>query len=195
MPERTIAGDAVEPYLCFTNTHDGSSGVKVCMTPVRVVCNNTLNIAMRTAKRAWSMRHTESIHDRLSEAQDCLFHANKYMDKLAVYAEAAADTRLWDSDIREIVNELFPVSEKATEREKNNVKKCKDEFMICYYAPDIAKFRGTAWGAINAVSDMVSHNMPHRNTQNYAENNWSRIMDGHALMDKMVKLCMAGAAV
>ena len=37
MPEQNIIGDAVEPYLCFTNAHDGSSGVRVCMTPIRVV--------------------------------------------------------------------------------------------------------------------------------------------------------------
>ena len=41
LPEQKIAGDAVEPYLCFTNAHDGSSGVRVCMTPVRVVCNSS----------------------------------------------------------------------------------------------------------------------------------------------------------
>ena len=75
MPEQKIAGDVVEPYLCFTNAHDGSSGVRVCMTPVRVVCNNTLNVALATAKRTWSMRHTENVHERLNEARDCLFRA------------------------------------------------------------------------------------------------------------------------
>jgi len=43
MPSVNILGDEVEPYICFSNSHDGTSGVKVCMTPVRVVCNNTLN--------------------------------------------------------------------------------------------------------------------------------------------------------
>ena len=186
-----VAGDEVEPYLCFTNAHDGSSGVKVCMTPIRVVCNNTLNLALNSARRSWTMRHTESIHERLDEARDCLFRANEYMAGLVAYAENAAEVRLWDSDVKAILNELFPVTEKSSEREKANAKKCKNEFMVCYFAPDIAKFRGTAWGFINAVSDFITHTMPHRNTQNYAENNWSRIMDGHAIMDKAVKLCMA----
>ena len=137
------------------------------------------------------MRHTESIHDRLDEARDCLFMARGYMSGLAAYAENAAEIRLWDSDVKAILNELFPVTEKSTEREKANAEKCKNEFMICYFAPDIVKFRGTAWGFINAASDFVTHSMPHRNTQNYAENNWGRIMDGHAIMDKAVKLCMA----
>ena len=190
MPEQEIVGDAVEPYLCFTNSHDGSGGVKVCMTPIRVVCNNTLNLALGSAKRIWSMRHTENIHGRLEEARDCLLHADEYMGSLADYADRAANKTLQEDEIREILDELFPVTDKSSDREKASAKKCKDEFMVCYYMPDIAKFRGTAWGAINAVSDMVTHSKPRRNTKNYAENNWGRIMDGHALMDKAVRLCM-----
>ena len=48
-----IAGDQVVPYLVIFNSHDGSSGVKVAMTPIRVVCQNTLNLALNTAKRSW----------------------------------------------------------------------------------------------------------------------------------------------
>ena len=191
MPNRVVAGDEVEPYLCFTSTHDGTSGVKVCMTPIRVVCNNTLNLALASAKRTWSMRHTENISGRLEEAKDCLFRASEYMDALSGYAEDAANTLLSIDDVRGILDELFPLSDNASDREKANVKKCKDEFMVCYFAPDIYKFRGTAWGAINAMSDLITHSMPHRNTKNYAANNWSRIMDGHLLMDKMAKLCVA----
>lgn len=190
MPDMMLAGDPVEPYLCFTNAHDGSCGVKVCMTPVRVVCNNTLNIALNSAKRVWSMRHTENIHERLNEAHDCLFRAESYMAGLEVYADMAANKTVRDEDLRRFLGELFPVAEDASEREKANAKKCIDEYMICYFAPDIAKFRGTAWGVINAASDFVSHNMPHRNTQKYAENNWGRIMDGHIFLDKMASLCM-----
>ena len=190
MPERQIAGDAVEPYLCFTNSHDGSAGLKVCMTPIRVVCNNTLNLALGSAKRIWSMRHTENIHGRLEEARNCLFHADEYMGHLADYADRAANTTLHDDHIRAILDELFPVSETSSEREKATAKKSRDDFMVCYYMPDIARFRGTAWGAINAASDLVTHAKPRRNTKNYAENNWGRIMDGHALMDKAARLCM-----
>ncbi len=193
LPERRIAGDAVEPYLCFVNSHDGGSGVKVCATPIRVVCNNTLSIALSSAKRIWSLRHTENVHERLEEARDCLFRADEYMDGLAEYADYAAYRRLGDSEIRTILNELFPVTEQTTEREKSTIDKIKNEYWVCYFAPDIKRFRGTAWGAINAMSDMVTHSMPHRNTKNYAENNWGRIMDGHALIDRMAKLCMAGA--
>ena len=86
MPERQIAGDAVEPYLCFSNTHDGSGAIRVCMTPIRVVCNNTLNLALNTAKRQWSARHTGYIEQKMQEARLCLELAGEYMDNLGAYA-------------------------------------------------------------------------------------------------------------
>lgn len=190
MPDRLIAGDTVEPYLCFTNAHDGSCGVKVCMTPVRVVCNNTLNLALGTAKRVWSMRHTETIHERLTEAHDCLSLANHYMNGLTEYADYAANKTMTGEKMDALLNALFPTPQNASDRERENVKKYQDEFMACYLAPDIRKFRGTAWGAINAASDFVSHRLPHRNTKTYAENNWGRIMDGHTLLDRAVAVCM-----
>lgn len=191
MPETQIVGDAVEPYLCFTNTHDGSGAIRVCMTPIRVVCNNTLNLALSQAKRAWSVRHTGDIQTKLHEARMCLDLADQYMGALAIQADQLANTTVTDEKIREILNEMFPITEEMSDREKRNAQKVKDEFMVCYFAPDILKFKGTAWGALNAMSDMVSHNAPRRQTANYRENNWGRIMDGHVMMDKMTSLLAA----
>ena len=188
LPDTEIVGDKTEPYLCFSNTHDGSGAIRVCMTPVRVVCNNTLNIALNGAKRSWSVRHTGDIQAKLHEARMCLDMANKYMDKLAVYADHLANKTVKDEEIAKILDEMFPVTEESTDREKQNAEKARTEYMVCYFAPDIAKFKGTAWGALNAMSDMVGHNAPRRQTANYWENNWGRIMDGHAMMDKMASL-------
>ena len=188
LPDTEIVGDKTEPYLCFSNTHDGSGAIRVCMTPVRVVCNNTLNIALNGAKRAWSVRHTGDIQAKLHEARMCLDMANKYMDKLAVYADQMAKRSVTDEQIAKILDEMFPATEDMSDREKRNAEKARTEYMVCYFAPDILKFKGTAWGALNAMSDMVGHNAPRRQTANYRENNWGRIMDGHAMMDKMASL-------
>lgn len=188
LPDTEIAGDKTEPYICFSNTHDGSGAVRVCMTPVRVVCNNTLNLALGTAKRSWSVRHVGDIQQKLAEARETLGLAEKYMTELGAYADRAANTRVTDDRIREILDELFPTDEKSSDREKANAKRMKDEYMVCYYAPDIAKFLGTAWGVLNAMADMADHNAPLRNTSNYRENNWGRIMDGHVLLDKTAAL-------
>lgn len=192
MPETTVAGDDTEIYMCFSNSHDGSGAIRVCMTPIRVVCNNTLNLALRSAKRSWSVRHTGSIERKLHEARMCLEMGEEYMYHLDAYAQELANTTVTDEEIRRILTELFPLDEaKASKRERENVRKLKDEYMVCWFAPDIAKFRNTAWGAINAMSDMITHNAPRRQTANYWENNWGRIMNGHAMLDKMTSLVTA----
>ena len=62
LPEKyIIQGEQVMPYLVFSNTHDGSGAIKIAMTPVRVVCNNTLNLALDSASRIWSVHHTGDI--------------------------------------------------------------------------------------------------------------------------------------
>lgn len=191
MPTARVAGDDVDPYLCFTNTHDGSGSVKVCVTPVRIWCMNTLNLALRTAKRSWSMKHVGALELKLSEARMTLELADKYMLALDDEANKLANVTVTDEKLEKILNEMFPLKEDATERQKDTVKAAKDEIMIAYFMPDIAKFRGTAWGVVNAVADMVDHSKPQRNTQNYRENNWGRIMDGHHLLDMVTEKVMA----
>ncbi len=53
-----LADDRVMPYLVFSNSHDGSGSIKAAMTPIRVACNNTLNLALQGADRIWTASHT-----------------------------------------------------------------------------------------------------------------------------------------
>lgn len=191
MPEREVVGDKVEPYLCFSNTHDGSGSIRVCMTPIRVVCNNTLNLALNSAKRQWATKHVGNIDEKMQEARMCLQLADAYMDELAVCADRLANTTITDEQLDKLLDEMFPVDDDDTERKKNSVKKAKDEFMICYFRPDIMKFLNTGWGVVNAMSDMISHSAPRRQTGSYRENNWNRIMDGHKMLDRMTELVCA----
>ena len=188
MPTQKILDDDVEPYMFFSNSHDGSGAIKVGLTPIRIVCNNTLNIALANAKRQWSTKHIGDMQSKLEEAKLCLQLADKYMDNLAIEAERLANTKLYKEQIDEILNEMFPVEEDASERKKNNVKELKNQYYMCYVQPDIAKFIGTAYGAVNAMSDLVTHSSPKRNTANFNENRWGKIMDGHALLDQFVSL-------
>lgn len=192
MPTRQLVGDDVDPYLCFTNTHDGSGSIQVCMTPIRVVCNNTLNLALNSAKRKWSTKHIGDMSQKLEEARLCLNLADRYMGEMAEYADRLANKKVSDAELEKILDEMFPAKEDDSERKKTSAKMAKDEFMICYMRPDVAQFLNTAWGVVNAMSDMVTHSAPRRNTENYRENNWGRIMDGHAMLDRMTQLVSAG---
>lgn len=192
LPEKKILGDEFGNYVCFTNTHDGTGAVKVCMTPVRVVCNNTLNLALNTSKRIWTCKHMGRMEDKLHEAEVTLGLAEQYMDDLSVVAERLANVSLNNDEIRAIVEEMFPMTDDSPERTKANMQKAKTEFMVAYYMPDIEKFRNTAWGILNAASDWMSHSSPQRNTSTYQERNFERIIYGHPILDALFKKVGAG---
>ena len=194
MPEKKILGDKFDPYICFTNSHDGTGAVKVASVPIRVVCQNTLNMALSSASRTWSTKHVGDMLSKLEEAKYTLGMANKYMSKLDEEADKLANMKISEDEIHKILDEMFPVNEdKDSDRKKANVESAKNEIMICYMAPDIAKILGTKYGFLNAVSDWVGHSTPARNTANYRENNWGRIMNGHPIFDLAYSLCTKSA--
>lgn len=188
MNQQKILDDAIDPYICFTNSHDGTGAIKVCMTPIRVVCNNTLNMALNSAKRCWSTKHMGDIKSKMEEAKHTLGLANTYMEKLAEEADILANSSMKHEEIEKFLDELFPISEKSSDRQKDNIKKAKDEIMVCYFAPDIAKYLGTKYGVMNAISDWCGHATPARVTKDYASNNWGRIIDGHPVFDRAYEL-------
>ena len=65
---RVGKGDFIEQYLMLTTSHDGFGSITAAFTPVRVVCRNTLNAAMRNHSNAIKIRHTASANDRLKQA-------------------------------------------------------------------------------------------------------------------------------
>lgn len=188
MPTTKVLDDEIDPYMFFSNSHDGSGAIKVGMTPIRIVCNNTLNMALNSAKRQWSTKHVGDMQSKLEEAKFCLQMADKYMKRLDEEADRLANAKLYKEQIDEILDELFPIDDNDTDRKKRNVQAEKDNFFVAYFMPDIAKFRDTAWGAVNAMSDVVTHQTPKRNTKSFNENRWGKIMDGHAIFDRFVEL-------
>lgn len=80
LPQRfIIAGDEISPYFVIMNSHDASSSIKAAMTPIRVVCQNTLNLAFRTAKRTWMTKHTSNIMECIEDARITLQFAERYL--------------------------------------------------------------------------------------------------------------------
>jgi len=191
MPAVDVMGDEVDPYICFSNSHDGSSGVRVCMTPVRVVCNNTLNLAMSGANRSWTGKHTGNISDKLEEARITLRLADRYMERFAERAEFYSKQKIDDRQYQEIIEQIFPMPDgdpeaKENRRRANNTRFFWSACLFCYNQPDIARFRGTKWGVLNAISDTVYHGEPLRKTDNYRENLWGKSMGGNPILDKAV---------
>ncbi len=173
--EYIIAGERISPYMVFSNTHDGSGSVKVAVTPISVVCNNTLNLALNTAKRCFSMVHTGNIQDKIQEARDTLFMAEKYMDCLGTEFEQLRRQKLADEKVREYIEILLPMEEKPTPMQRKNTARLRKDMERRYFdAPDLQRVGKNAYRFINAVSDFATHSAPLRRTANYNENLFSR---------------------
>ena len=188
MPERYIVGDKFEPYICFVNSHDGTGAVRACMTPIRVVCNNTLNLALSSAKRSWSTPHRGDVKSRLDEARQTLQLADQYMKDLAAKADQLANETMTEEQVVIVLDKMFELAKDATDRQKKTAQDAKNEIVCCMLHPDLANFLNTKWGFINAVSDFVGHAAPVRQTKHYQENRWGNIIAGHALLDKAMSL-------
>lgn len=190
--EYIISGERISPYLVFSNTHDGSGAVKVALTPIRVVCNNTLNLALNTASRSWSMIHTGNIKNKVWEAKNTLFMAEEYMEKLGKEFENLRKQKLSDQQVKEYIELLLPMEKNATAMQSKNIMKLRNDMRSRYYdAPDLKDVGNNAYRFINAVSDFATHSQPLRRTANYNENLFMRTMDGNPMIDKAYQLVSA----
>lgn len=191
--EYIISGEQISPYLVFSNSHDGSAAVRVAVTPIRVVCNNTLNLALSTAKRSWAMVHTGNIKGKIHEAQETLFMAENYMSKLGKEFEELKRQKLSERQVKEYIELLLPLEKTSSLVTAKNVKKLRDDLRARYYdAPDLQDVGGNnAYRFINAVSDFATHNEPLRRTANYKENLFMRTMDGNPMIDRAYQIVKA----
>lgn len=190
--EYIISGERISPYLLFSNTHDGSGAVKVALTPIRVVCNNTLNLALTTAKRCWTTIHTGDIKNKMQEAKNTLLLAETYMDSLGKEFENLRMKKLSDKQVMEYIEILLPMEDGSTPQQIRNMKRLQEDMKARYFeAPDLKGVGKNAYRFINAVSDFATHAEPLRKTANYRENLFAKTMEGNPVIDKAYRMVCA----
>ncbi len=189
MPDIYLVDDPTNCYLTFMNSFDGKSGLRVFTTPVRVVCQNTLNMALSSTPRSWSANHTGNIEEKLEEAKRTLLMASNYFKHLETVSKVLVSKEINDKAVLEFIEELLPIESGASARKENNVIELRKELFARYKnAPDLKKYQNTQWALINAVSDFASHTIPLRRTKTYSENNFVKVVEGHPVFDKATRL-------
>lgn len=194
MEGRMMTDEKVDPYLVFTNSHDGTGAIRVAITPVRVVCQNTLNFALKTAERQWSCVHVGDIQSKMEDARLTLMNADKYMEALEEEFGELKMKKMDSDKVKKYIDDLLPIDEKDSDRKKKNIQELRDDLMCRYlFAPDLMPIEQSAYRFVNAVSDFATHRAPKRNTVNYKENLFMKTVDGNALIDQAYKMCAAAA--
>jgi len=193
LPEKyIIGGEAIEPFLIFSNSHDGSAAIKVAMSPIRIACSNVLNLALSNARRTWSAKHTGSIQTRMHEARGTLGLAHLYMKNLGKEIDMLSQIKLSDSKVMGLINELIPLADDATAIQRKNVEQQRDDAKIRFFeAPDLKVLSKNGFRFVNAISDFATHAKPLRETSAYKDNLFMKVLDGHPIIDRAYEMIKA----
>ena len=152
------ANDETKLYLIVWTSHDGSVAVQAAITPVRVVCQNTLNLAMRNAKQSFKIRHTQSVEGRIQVARETLGLALGYFDEFEKEAQALYSQSITDAEFSNLIRTIYPKPEKDS---KGALKKWENKVVLLddlyHNSPTNANIKGTKWGAFNALTERLDY--------------------------------------
>lgn len=210
MENTWLAEEEISPFMVFTNSHDGTGAIRVAMTPVRVCCENTLNLALKTADRHWSCVHKGDIMSKLEEARFTLASAERYMKALEEEFGELKLKKVTDKQVEDMTDKLLEIDfnslfNKALKTGKivdfkerlrqqkyeDKLKRKKNDIITIYHdKPDLVGTERSAFRFINAVSDYATHTDDHKQTKNYQENLFMRTIDGNGLIDTAYQLAL-----
>lgn len=155
-----VIGEDIDLMLAFTTSHDGSRAITAATTTIRIVCENTFRLALATARTTWSVRHTNTLEGRVAEAKESLKLTYEYGDEFAKEVEELARKKVTQSRFEAIVSDILGGQDKQP--------RVREKILDLYQtSPTVEK--GTAWGALNAVSeyyDWGRNSSPHAHTMN-----------------------------
>lgn len=148
--------DKTKTYLVLFTSHDGSSSIHALITPVRVVCQNTLNMAIKGSKQSFKVRHTQKADGRIAEARRVLGLTFDHMDKFEDLAKDLFATKITNHQFDVLFDTLYPAPDQAQKSAFTRYQAKQDLTRALYLSsPTQAGITGTAWGALNALTERI----------------------------------------
>src|SRR4051812_15284022 len=150
--------DMVDKFLLLSNTHDGSSALRVYFTPIRVVCQNTLTMAETRARgQGLAILHRGNLPSKIREAQRVLGLAEQFYDDAATKIDCLAGYYPSTEQLKTFFESLYPDPANSENRRAKNVREKLFGLFESGVGQDIPEVRGTAWAAFNSVTEYVDH--------------------------------------
>ncbi len=153
-----VGGEEVTKNLVLTTSHDGTGATRVFLSPTRVVCQNTLTLALNNTQRSFAIRHTESAERKLATVGAQLKLMRVYFEGFEAKANELLNQAFPRNQFEELVKELIPIKDdEESKRAKTLALNAREELSECRMARDLDDVRNTAWGAFNACVDYSDH--------------------------------------
>ena len=168
--------DLIEKYLFLTTSHDGSGSIIAAFTPVRIVCNNTLNCALNNMSNCVKIRHTESAQDKLKQAHKLMGITNKLATELSDIFNQWSRIRITDKQILNLVQQAMAPSKEVLESVLNGMEDEHSTYFknvcarVCEFAfanetQQTLTTKGTLFGAYNAVTGYFQNVKPFKDQE------------------------------
>ena len=160
--------DIINKYLLITNGHDGLHTVEVALTTVRVVCQNTLELALAEAKKAgniFRMRHSANIKDRVLEAKEALGVVNKQFTDFNELINKMAEVKMNTEKVGKFLKAIG-LDEEENPRDKDIIENIESLFATGK-GNTMKGVKGTLWALVNGVTEYVDHERGTRVTRSY----------------------------
>ena len=149
--------DKVEKYLCLTNSHDGKSSLRMYFTPVRVVCQNTLNMSMSDAKNGISIRHSGNIKMKIDEARKILNISINYYQQFEETIKKFETIDMQKDSLNKYFDTLLGINDnEEVSTRKENIKHDLVGLFEHGKGQKIGN-KHSLWKAYNAVTEFVDH--------------------------------------
>lgn len=154
-----VPGDAIEQFLLLTNAHDGTEAARIRFTPVRVVCQNTLNMALATQDTIEArVRHIGGLTWQFKNAAELLGITTKAFGDTALHYRAMAGKQMGVDGAAEYFRAVVPDNPLAVcHTRTENMRSVLNHLYENGRGNDMAQTRGTLWAAYNAVTEYIDH--------------------------------------
>jgi len=169
-----VSGDEVCKFILLSNSHDGSTAIRVGYTPIRVVCVNTLAFAHNhTNSKLIRIRHTRSSQKNLEQVRDIMDNINAEFEATAEQYRFLASKTFNQNDIRKYVKVLLGIDGTVDADIKSRTRNIMDEILAMVEGPkqSAANVRGTWWAAYNGFNEYLNYKKG-RTTDNRLDSLW-----------------------
>jgi len=153
--------DYIEKYLFLTTSHDGSGSITAAFTPIRIVCQNTLNAAMHNSSNTIKIRHTASAQDRLKEAHKVMGISSRLANEMESIFNQWTKVRITDKEVMQLIQQAMAPSKEVLQNIKNGEELstvftniCDNAFLYAMSSPtqQTETTKGTLFGAYNSIT-------------------------------------------
>jgi phage/plasmid-like protein (TIGR03299 family) len=177
------SGDLVDFYLTFLHGHDGKSGVRFLLCPLRLYCLNQLNLMLKTSSFKYNISHTGDVGFKLNQIQKAIADSRNYVSDLQNTIDTMINYKV-TKPIEQFTLDLIPVDEKDSSIVVNRKEEARSSIISLYNEkPDLQNYKGTHFGVLSAVSDYVSHAQPKRMGTSTINNTFINNIEGSELLE------------